>query len=236
MRLNINLATQRYEVAQHFLQRMRALVGGLALLAILLASYILYQRAQTRDIDAKIAQARQEIDTLDNEKAQAQALLNKPANREVADDSHFLNELFARKSLSWTRVFTEMERLMPPNIHVVSMKPDYTKDNQLMLHMVVATDDRSRAVELVRLMEKSNHFGSPQVVAENVTTNSSDQGAGPGNIQFDIAALYLPYAQDLPEKQNGAQPQKPGASAEKTEATAAKPVEATTAQSGGGKR
>ena len=82
MRLNINLATQRYEVAQHFLQRMRALVGGLALLAILLAGYILYQRAQTRDIDAKIAQARQEIDTLDNEKAQAQAILNKPANRE----------------------------------------------------------------------------------------------------------------------------------------------------------
>ncbi len=58
---------------------------------------------------------------------------------------------------------------MPPNIHVVSMKPDYTPDNELVLHMVVATDSRDRAVELVRRMEKSNHFRQPQVVAETVT-------------------------------------------------------------------
>ena len=33
-------------------------------------------------------------------------------------------------------------------------------------------------------------------MAEAVTTNSSDQSAGPGNIQFDIAAIYVPTAQD----------------------------------------
>ena len=137
-------------------------------------------------------QAKQELSELNNEKAQAQAILNKPANRGIADQSEFLNELFARKSLSWTRIFSEMERIMPPNIHVVSMKPDYTLNNELVVHMVVATDSRDRAVELVKRMEKSSHFRGPQIVAENVTTNSSDQGAGPGNIQFDIASVYVP--------------------------------------------
>ena len=139
---------------------------------------------------------RREIDGLNQEEAQARAILNKPANRDIADQSEFLNELFARKALSWTRVFTEMERIVPPNLHVVSMKPEYTKTNDLMLRVVVATDSRDRAVELVRRMEKSNHFRQPQVVAENVTANSSDQSAGPGNIQFDIAAIYVPSAQD----------------------------------------
>ncbi len=85
---------------------------------------------------------------------------------------------------------------MPPNLHVVSMKPEYTKTNDLMLRVVVATDSRDRAVELVRRMEKSNHFRQAQVMAEAVTANSSDQSAGPGNIQFDIAAIYVPNAQD----------------------------------------
>ena len=76
-------------------------------------------------------------------------------------------------------------------------------------------------------MEKSSHFGSPQVVAENVTTNSSDQGAGPGNIQFDIAALYLPYAQDLPENAERSRAAESRALLPKRQqATAAKPVEA----------
>jgi type IV pilus assembly protein PilN len=215
MRININLASERYETVQAFLRRMRTIVALLAVVALLLAGYIFYQRAQTRDIDAKIAQAQREISALDNEKAQAQAILNKPVNRGIADQSQFLNELFARKSLSWTRIFSEMERLMPPNIHVVSMKPDFTPNNELVVHMVVATDSRERAVELVKKMEKSPHFHSPQVVAENVTTNASDQGSGQGNIQFDIASIYVPSAADSTadeekpdEKENKAAPAK----------------------------
>ncbi len=100
-------------------------------------------------------------------KLQAQSILNQPQNREVADQSAFLNNLFARKALSWTRVFTEMEKMMPPNIHVVSMKPEFNRDNQLVLHVVVVTSSREKAVELVRRMEKSPHFRSAQVEAEN---------------------------------------------------------------------
>ena len=96
--------------------------------------------------------------------------------------------------LSWTRVFTEMERIVPPDLHVVSMKPEYNKTNDLILHVVVATGSRDRAVELVRRMEKSPHFRQAEIVAENVTANSGDQSAGQGNIQFDIAAVYLPSA------------------------------------------
>ena len=214
MRININLATERYEAVRQYLQRIRTLVGLMTLVAAILLGYIFYQRSHTRDIDVKIAKARQELSELNDEKAQAQAILNKPANRGIADQSEFLNELFARKSLSWTRIFTEMERIMPPSIHVVSIKPDYTATNDLVVHMVVATDSRDRAVELVKRMEKSSHFRAPQIVAEAVTTNSSDQGAGPGNIQFDIASVYVPQTgaadadEDKPEDEKSAAPEK----------------------------
>ncbi len=228
MRININLATERYEAGRQFLQRVQALIALLAIVAALLVGYILYQRSHTRDIDAKISQAKRELVLLKDEKAQAQAILNKPANRGIADQSQFLNELFARKSISWTRIFSETERIMPYDIHVVSMKPDYTANNELVVHVVVATDSRDRAVELVKHMEQSSHFRSPQVVAETVTTNPSDQSAGRGNIQFDIASVYVPGVGDdaeepKPEEQRSAAPAK---SAGKT----AEPQPATTAQ------
>jgi len=171
------------------------LLAALVVITAVLVGYILHQRAETRDVDRQIAQAKQEIAALDREKAQAQAILNQPQNREVADQSAFLNSLFARKALSWTRVFTEMEKMMPPAIHVVSMKPEFNRDNQLVLHVVVATSSRDKAVELVKRMEKSAHFHAPQVEAENALGEGAAGPAG-GNIQFDIAAVYVPFADD----------------------------------------
>jgi len=233
MRFKINLASQPYEAARQFRQRMGALVAALALLALVLVGYIVYQRVHSRDVNRQLAEVRREIDNLSREEAQARAILNKPQNRDVADQSEFLNELFARKALSWTRVFTEMERIMPYNLHVVSMKPEYTKANDLMLRIMVATGSRDRAVELVRRMEKSNHFRRAEIVAENVTANVGDQSAGPGNIQFDIAALYVPGAPDADaagddknkeNDKNSGQPPKATASAAKTQAGAGTPV------------
>lgn len=191
MRININLASQPYEVAREYKRRMTLVIAALAVAAVALLGYILYQRAQSRGINGRLAEVQRQIDTLNHEESQARAILNKPANRTIADQSEFLNDLFARKSMSWTHIFTVMEKIMPSEIHVVSMKPEFSKTNDLVLHVVVATDSRDRAIELVRNMEKSSHFRQPQVVAETVVTGTSEQGQA-GNIQFDIAAVYLP--------------------------------------------
>ncbi len=233
MRFTINLASQPYEAARQFRQRIGAVVAALALVAVTLVGYIVYQRVQSRTINQQLSEAHREIDSLNREEAQARAILNKPENRDVAETSEFLNQLFSRKALSWTRVFAEMERIMPPDLHVVSMKPEYNKTNDLTLHVVVATGSRGRAVELVRRMEKSNHFRQAEIVAENVTANSGDQSAGPGNIQFDIAALYLPGAQDA-DDETGTDKEKDKTGEQQQKAAAAVPSTAAPTSAGAG--
>ena len=140
--------------------------------------YIVYQRAHSRAINRQIGRECSSRSTVSTrEEAQARAILNKPANREIADQVGLPERIVcAQGAVLDAHLYRDGED-RAAQLHVVSMKPDYTKTNDLVLHMVVATDSRDRAVELVRRMEKSNHFRQSQVVAETVVANTSDQSA-----------------------------------------------------------
>jgi hypothetical protein len=95
---------------------------------------------------------------------QAQAFLDLAANRSTRDQSQFLNGLIQRKAFSWTRVFEELEQVMPSNLHVVSLRPELNEQNQMELEMRVICETRAAAVELVHRMEGSKHFQGAQLV------------------------------------------------------------------------
>jgi type IV pilus assembly protein PilN len=138
MRLDINLATQPYQDARLFWKRWGVVLAGLSLLTILLLYFTISGWISARQDRAMIHQREEQFAARDQERMQAQALLNAPQNRTIRDRSAFLNDVFERKALSWTQVFEELERVMPGQLHVVSIKPDMTQDNQLELKLVVA--------------------------------------------------------------------------------------------------
>ncbi len=92
-------------------------------------------------------------------------ILNMPENRSTRDRSQVLNDLFRRKAFSWTRVFEDLERVMPAQLHLVSIQPA-TAENQLEFKLVVAGESRERALELVRKMESSQSFQQTRIEQE----------------------------------------------------------------------
>ena len=187
MRVTINLASQPFEDAQRFVRQWALTLGlvGLLTLALIagaalrLRSWGVEQR-RINDLQAQIGQGNREI-------GQAEAFLNRPENRDTRDKSLILNDLIERKAFSWTQIFSDLERIMPPRLHVVSIRPELTPDNQLALRMVVAGESRERALDLVRRMEQSPHFRQPQIVAEAREEQPPTSG---DRVQFDISTLY----------------------------------------------
>jgi hypothetical protein len=185
MRLDINLATRPYEDAREFWARWGIGVGLLGLLtAVLLGFAVLGWVKAGRDRQA-IRHLEEQIADRDRERAAAEQLLALDANRSTRDQSQFLNELIQRKSFSWTRVFEDLEKVMPSSLHVVALKPELNDQNQLELEMKVAADNRAGAVDLVHRMEGSKHFQGAQLVQEG----SSENGAG---VTATIVAVYVP--------------------------------------------
>ena len=191
MRLDINLASQPYEDARQFWMRWGTAAGAVALLTLaLLVLDVTGWMAARRDRIA-IAQKRDLIAERDRIRSEAEAFLNRPENRTTRDQSQFLNQLIERKSFSWTRVLENLEKVMPPRVHLVAITPKLDEDNQLLLTMTVAGDSRDRAIELARRMEESRRFAQTNIIRESrLDTQTGDTE------QFEIAAIYIP--EELP--------------------------------------
>jgi hypothetical protein len=191
MKFNINLATQPYEDARRFY-----VLWGLALVAVALFTGALLYGAisgwrNAHVISRHIATERQHLKDLEARENADLAILNKPDNRQVREKSQVLNGLIRQKEFSWTLIFADLEHLMPSRLHVISITPQLTKENEIEVHMQVAGASRDKAIELVQRMEASKEFRHAQVLSEN----STPRGGTPDDaVQFDITALYVPVA------------------------------------------
>lgn len=187
MRLDINLATQPYEDARQFWLRWGTGLAAAAILTLALMTITITGWFNARRDHTKIAELRAEIVQRDRTRQQAEAFLNQPENRATRDQSLFLNTLIERKSLSWTYVLEDLERVMPSRVHLVSIHPELDEGNQLTLKMVVAGDSRDKALELARRMEESRHFAQTYIETEH----TAPPGTG-DTVQFNINGIYVP--------------------------------------------
>ena len=188
MRVDINLASQPYEDARQFWLRWGGGLVALAILTLLLLVMTVNGWIAARKDRQLIQQYEAQSAARDKEKADAQALLNLPQNSTTRDRSQFLNDLFQRKAFSWTKAFEDLEQVMPPRLHVVSIHPELAPDNELEIKLIVAGDSRDHALDLVSKMEASKHFHETYIDEES--TNLS--GASGDTVQFHITALYVP--------------------------------------------
>jgi len=192
MRVDINLATRPYEDSRRFWTYWGT---GLALLVIatgLLLFMVVTGFVRAQRDRQEIGKLQGQIAAYDRERSQAEAMLNQPQNREMRQQSRFLNQLFERKAFSWTRVFEDLEQVMPAHLHVVSIHPGSAADNNVDLKLVVGGDSQDQALALVRKMEGSNHFRRTRINSEKF---AGERGGGTDRVQVEIEAAYNPLEQ-----------------------------------------
>jgi type IV pilus assembly protein PilN len=195
MRIDINLASQPYHDSRQFWS-----YWGTGLIVLSLITALLVFLAATGFVRAghdreQISKLKDQIAAYDREKSEAEALLNQPQNRELRAQSRFLNNLFQRKAFSWTKVFEDLERVMPAHLHVVSINPGNSSDNNLQIKLLVGGDSREQALDLVRKMESSNRFRQTRIESEKVESENQNGG---DRVKFEIDALYTPTADKSP--------------------------------------
>lgn len=214
MRTNINLATQPYEDARLYLSKWGGLVLVLALATTGLVWFTVHSVRRSSDISKKLAIVRGQIAQIDREKAKAAEMLALPKNHGTVQKSEYLNSILARKAFSWTTVFSDMEKIMPPGLRVLSISPALDEQNQLQVHIMVGGASRDRAIELVQNLEKTPRFRDVALRSDTLnelttTTGRYSQSTTAEEqdpIKFDIVAHYLPDRPGSEANTNAAAP------------------------------
>lgn len=194
MRINVNLATQKYQDAGQFYVRWMTALGLVLLLTLGLAFYAWHNYRSTLQDSKRIRELREKIALVDEQRRQAEAVLNRPENQDVRDQSQFWNDVIDEKSFSWTQLFSDLEKIMPVRAFVTSAEPKVTPEKRVQLRLVFVGEKFDNANELLSKMERlPERFQSPELVGTEVRT----QGTGPGAptvVQFEILTYYTPAA------------------------------------------
>jgi hypothetical protein len=167
MRIQINLAREPFRRDRPIL--IGSALAGLLLLGtlIVLISLSVTERRDTRDTQAMLNRVNRQLATVINQQAKLEGAMRQPGNEVVLDRSVLLNALIKRKAISWTRIFSDLEKVLPPNVRVVAIRPAVNAHDELFLDMQVAADAPEQVIGFITKLEGSDVFGSTTVSVIN---------------------------------------------------------------------
>jgi Tfp pilus assembly protein PilN len=190
MRININLASQKYEDVRIFVSRAGAATAILSVFTLLLLVLAWLNYSSSRNSSGRIRELQQKISVLEQQRANAIAVENMPENRDVTGQKNYWNRQIARRGLSWTQLFNDLQKIMPGRVYVISVAPELTTDNQLKLKLTIGGEKQDDLNALVKRMEDSKKFRHTLLNAES-TQKESHPGAPPLH-KFEIETFYMP--------------------------------------------
>ena len=189
MRFNINLASQKYEDVQRFYRLWTIAISSLAVLALVLITIVVINYSGAKKSNQHIKELQGKINTLQKERAEAEAIANAPQNHDVTAQKNYWNKQIYRRQLSWTQLFNDLQKIMPARAFLTTVHPEITPDNRLKLNLTIKGDTHSNGLELVQKMEKSERFRGPQI---NTETIEKEQKGSAQLYKFEIVTYYTP--------------------------------------------
>ncbi len=163
MRVPLNLAREPFRRDRPVLI---ASVAGCVLLAvslIVLTSIAISQRSQSQQTRATLDRVNAQLARMRAEQVRLDAQMRQPANAVVLDRSILINDIIQRKSISWTRIFADLETVLPPNVRITVIRPQVNAKDALSLDMTVESESPEQVIGFITKLEGSEVFGSTEV-------------------------------------------------------------------------
>jgi type IV pilus assembly protein PilN len=164
MRIPINLSSEPFRRDRPIVAAYAACAIALTVLLAGLIFLILGERHRARDARQSVVRVNAQLRTLVSDQAKIDAFLRQPPNAQVLQRSLLLNELIQRKSISWTRIFADLEDVLPYNVRIVSVRlPQVTSRNEVVLDMNIGVSEPVAVYPFFKNLEASPKFGTLNV-------------------------------------------------------------------------
>jgi Tfp pilus assembly protein PilN len=164
VRIPINLASEPFAKDRPVQVASAAVALVLAVLLVSLSYLIYADRGRMRASRSEVSRLSAQGKAMAAEQAQLDAVLRQPVNAFVLERSYLLNTLVERKSVSWTKIFADLEQVMPTNVRLIQVRlPQIDSQNQVLLDMVVGAQGPAPVIDFLKRLQASPRFGPATV-------------------------------------------------------------------------
>jgi Tfp pilus assembly protein PilN len=186
MKIRLNVATEPIQVHRRFLAG-AGLVGFAATITLVVLAMHVYRVQSTQSkFRAEMNQIQADMQRLLRQQTEIEQFFSRPENSKLSGRAQFLNAMIDERSFNWTKMFMDLEKLLPAGVHVLSISPTLKNGRAEVKLMVGATSDENK-LKFVRMLESSKDFKHIQVLAERAAAKAE----GTDKILVDLSVSYL---------------------------------------------
>jgi type IV pilus assembly protein PilN len=182
MKARLNLSTKPLQTHRRFL----AISGVLGLIAGLFFLGLGWHVYSIRSADAALrkraGEIRLETNSLEQQRRILEQFFELPENARLHERSAFLNTLIDEQSLNWTRMFMDLEKILPAGVRVVSIQPRLEK-GRVEVKLIISAMSEEAKLKFMHALEQSRSFSQVQLRTEKI----AETGA---RIDAELTVVY----------------------------------------------
>jgi Tfp pilus assembly protein PilN len=186
--MNLNLASNPFR-NRALPWTVTAIVTVFSVIALIfIAKWTFDTNAKAQGYAREVAGLREQANSMNKRAEQIKTALTPEQQRSLKSAHTLVN----RKRFSWSRLFADLEGVLPGTIKVtrIAVKEVGTQDDQTVanLELVVASKSSAYVTQLIEKMEREGVFHA-ELVAQN-----QQRGRGDGSSEYEMSVRYTPRA------------------------------------------
>jgi Tfp pilus assembly protein PilN len=172
MDIRLNLATRPLLSQRRFLVG-SALLGLLAGVLFLSLGWRFYSiRKADEAYRVRAEKVQQEMAQLQVQRDDLKRFFEREENRNLQDRAKFINGVIEARSFNWTKMFMDLERTLPPGVHVVRIEPKLDRGT-VSVKFVVGASSQQAGVQLLKAFEDSKSFTHVELLSSQLPKQQS---------------------------------------------------------------
>ena len=171
MEVRLNLATKPLESHRRFLvgANLSALVAAAVFLA--LGWHVYSVRKAATEVLARTERINEERTEYEGKRRELERYFKQKSIADIHDRAAFINGIIAVRSFNWTKMFMDLERILPGGVHIISIEPKQDSGHvELTLTFGASSDDVK--LQFMRALETSKQFSEVQIRSDVEPTTS----------------------------------------------------------------
>jgi type IV pilus assembly protein PilN len=188
MRVRLNLATKPLESHRRFLAGAGLAAFAAAIVFVALSWHVYGVRKADTELRARTDKARQDLARYEAQRRDLERFFAQKDIASLHDRAAFLNAIIDARSFNWTRMFMDVEAILPAGVRVISIEPKQSAGHAELKLTVGASSDEAK-LKFLHALERSKEFSDVQEQRET-TPNPGANTAGDQKI-VQLTASYF---------------------------------------------